>query len=169
MIYDLPNIQQPISQGDIFDGCPLFRQLATGEAVDLEEKPAGWFSRVIVLTQACDLAHAKTNKVLVAVVHDAAGLVQKGVLKASVVRDQVRRGLVYGWYFLPAASAAIRLSESIVDLRDIHTVSRRVLEHLVLQGNRVARFVTPYREHMAQHFTVTYARIGLPEPFESMP
>jgi hypothetical protein len=59
--------------------------------------------------------------------------------------------------------------ESIVDLRDVHTVSRRVLEHLVDQGKRVARFVTPYREHLAQHFTVTYARIGLPEPFDSQP
>jgi hypothetical protein len=169
MIYDLPNIELPVSQGDIIDGCPLFRQLATGEVVDLEEKPAGWLSRVIVLTQACDLAHTKTNKVLVAVVHDAAELVQKGILKASVVRDQVRRGLVYDWYFLPAVSAPIKLSESIVDLRDIHTVSRRVLQHLVLQDNRIARFVTPYREHIAQHFTVTYARIGLPEPFESLP
>jgi hypothetical protein len=56
-----------------------------------------------------------------------------------------------------------------VDLRDIYTVSRRVLQHLVLQDNRIARFVTPYREHIAQHFTVTYARIGLPEPFESLP
>ena len=83
MIYDLPNIELPVSQGDIIDGCPLFRQLATGEVVDLEEKPAGWLSRVIVLTQACDLAHTKTNKVLVAVVHDAAELVQKGILKAS--------------------------------------------------------------------------------------
>lgn len=64
-------------------------------------------SRVIVLTQACDLAQAKTSKVLVAVVHDAAELVQKGVMKASVVRDQVRRGLVYGWYFLPAASPSL--------------------------------------------------------------
>jgi hypothetical protein len=168
MIYDLPSVELPISQGDIIDGCPLFRQLATGEAVDLEERPAGWLSRVIILTQACDLAQAKTSKVLVAVVHDAAELVQKEVLKASVVRDQVRRGLVYGWYFLPAASAPLKVSESIVDLRDIHTVSRRVLEQLVLQGDRVARLVTPYREHMAQHFTVTYARIGLPELFESI-
>ena len=94
---------------------------------------------------------------------------KKGILKASLVRDQVRRGMVYGWYFLPAAPAPIDVSESIVDLHDVHTVSRRVLEHLIAQGHRVARFVTPYREHLAQHFTVTYVRIGLPEAFESVP
>ena len=169
MIYDSPTSDVPLSQGDLIDGCPLFRQLATAEVIDLNEMPAGWLSRVIVLTQACDLAHAKTSKVLVAAVHDAAELVQKGILKAALVRDQVRRGMVYGWYFLPAAPAPIHVPESIVDLHDVHTVSRRVLEHLIAQGHRVARFVTPYREHLAQHFTVTYARIGLPEAFESVP
>ena len=169
MIYDSPTCDVPLSQGEIIDGCPLFRRLATAEVVDLNEMPAGWLSRVIVLTQACDLAHAKTSKVLVSAVHYAAGLVEKGILKAPLVRDQVRRGLVYGWYFLPAAPAPISVPESIVDLRDVSTVSRRVLEHLIAQGRRVARFVTPYREHLAQHFTVTYARIGLPELFESVP
>jgi hypothetical protein len=168
MIYQSVSADTPLSQGDIIDGCPLFRQLAQTGEIDLEEIPARWLARVIVLTQACDLAHAKTSKVLVAVVHDAAELVQKGILKASVVRDQVRRGLVYGWYFLPAAPAPINVSESIVDLRDVHTASRRVLEHLIAQGNRIARLATPYREHLAQHFTVTYSRIGLPEPFETL-
>ncbi|MBC8874176.1 MAG: hypothetical protein H8E44_32455 [Planctomycetes bacterium] len=66
-------------------------------------------------------------------------------------------------------SLTIDVPECIIDLHDVHTVSRRVLEHLVAQGNRVARFVTPYREHLAQHFSVTYSHIGLPEPFESEP
>jgi hypothetical protein len=29
----------------------------------------------------------------------------------------------------------------------------------------VCRLATPYREHLAQHFSVTYSRIGLPEPY----
>jgi hypothetical protein len=76
--------------------------------------------------------------------------------------------LVFGWYFLPQAPAPVNLPESIVDLHDMHTVSRRVLEQLIAEGNRRARFVTPYREHLAQHFAVTYSRIGLPEPFETV-
>ena len=51
MMYDLPTIDVPVSQGDILDGCPLFRQLAVAEVVDLDEKPARWLSRVIVLTR----------------------------------------------------------------------------------------------------------------------
>lgn len=89
------------------------------------------------------------------------------MLKAQVVRDQLRRGQVYGWYFLPAAPEPLALSESIIDLRDLHTVPRAVLDRLIAGGKRVCRLVTPYREHLAQHLMVTYARIGLPEPYES--
>ena len=169
MIYQAVRAEEPLSQGDIIEGCPIFGVAEVADAFAPDAQPTRWFVRVIVLTQACDLAHAKTSKVLVAVVHDAVGLVQKGILKASVVHDHVRRALVYGWYFLPAAPVPINVPESIVDLHDVHTVSRRVLEHLIAQGNRVARFTTPYREHLAQHFSVTYSRIGLPEPFNSLP
>ena len=36
------------------------------------------------------------------------------------------------------------------------------LEGLRDQGKLVGRLTTPYREHLAQHFSVTYSRIGLP-------
>jgi hypothetical protein len=121
------------------------------------------------LTQACDLAQEKTTRVVVAPVHDAAALVATNVLKASAVRDQVRRGLVFGWYFLPAAPAPVGLGESIVDLRELHTIERRTLEYLVGTGKRVCRIRTPWREHLAQHFGTTYTRIALPEPYASQP
>ncbi len=157
----------PLSQGDILDGCPLFGLEPTGQTIDLHSSPTRWEARVVVLTQACDLAQVKTTKVLVGWAHPAQALVDQGVLKAQVVRDQVRRGQVYGWYFLPAAPPPVALPESIIDLRDLHTVFRAVLEKLVGEGKRLCRLVTPYREHLAQHLAVTYSRIGLPEPYET--
>ena len=50
--------------------------------------------------QACDLGQDKTTRVVVAPIHEAAELVAKNILKAGAVRDQVRRGQVFGWYFL---------------------------------------------------------------------
>jgi len=79
----------------------------------------------------------------------------------------VRKGLVFGWYFLPAAPAPIALPESIIDLHDLHTVHRDVLQRLITDGKRVCRLLSPYREHLAQHFAVTYMRIGLPAPLET--
>ncbi len=166
-MYETPDSKQPLSQGDILDGCPIFGLDVTDATVDLSSAPSRWQERVTVLTQACDLAQGKTTKVLVALVQPAQQLVEKGILKPAVIRDQVRRGLVYGWYFLPSAVPPILLPESIVDLRDLHTVSRAVLEKLIAEGKRVCRISSPYREHLAQHFAVTYMLIGLPAPYSS--
>jgi hypothetical protein len=168
MLYEVPAPAEPLTQGDVLDDCPLFRLQVTAD-IDLDANPTRWHARVLVLTQACDLAQAKSTKVLVAMVQTAQFVVDQGVLKASAVRDQVRRGLVYGWYFLPAASSPIPLPESIVDLREVHTVARPVLERLCSDGKRICRLVTPYREHLAQHFAVTYMRIGLPTAYETEP
>ena len=160
-MYESLSTNTPLSQGDIIDDCPVFSL----EGVDLDANPTRWRVRVVVLTQACDLAQTKTTRVLAALVHSAQNLIDEGLLKAALVRDQVRRGLVYGWYFLPAAQPPTNFEESIVDLRDVHTVSRANLEKLIADGKRVCRIQTPYREHLAQHFSVTYARIALPEPY----
>lgn len=60
-----------------------------------------------------------------------AKLVNAGILKAQTIRDQVRRHLVFGWYFLPAGEEN---PQSIVDLRDIHTVPRDLLEEQSASG-----------------------------------
>lgn len=122
-------------------------------------------ARVVVLTQACDLAEKKTNRVLLAIAHEAAALVEQKVLKNQMIRDNIRRGQVFGWYFLPSSEGPVLMPEAVVDLRDLHTVRLDMLEDLLAQGKGVCRLATPYREHLNQHFAVTYMRIGLPEPY----
>lgn len=168
-MYETLPATEPLSQGDVIDACPIFALDLASTDIGADASPARWDMRVVVLTQACDLAQEKTTRVLVALAHSAESIVKQGALKGSTIRDQVRRGQVYGWYFLPAASAAIDVPESIVDLHDLHTVPRGVLNHLIDDGRRVCRIVTPYREHLAQHFAVTYSRVGLPEPYETEP
>jgi len=62
MIYDLPARDDPVDQGDIIDGCPVLRisqfsvrdlLLEVADSLEIE----GAFSRVVVLTQTCDLAN----------------------------------------------------------------------------------------------------------------
>jgi hypothetical protein len=158
----------PLSQGDILDDCPLvFWADQTREVVE-GDQPLSLRARVIILTQACDLANEKAVRAAVAVVHTAAGLVQSGRVKERFIRDNVRKGQVYGWYFLPAHPTCPGFPESLVDLRDLHTVPLALLEGLRDQGKHVCRLMTPYREHLAQHFSVTYSRIGLPEPYGTL-
>jgi len=155
----------PVSQGDIIDACPLVFWADHTREVGEGEMPRSVPARVIILTQACDLANDKAVRAIVAVVHDAAHLVQTGRVKEKFIRDNVRKGQVYGWYFLPAHVSCPQFPESLVDLRDLHTVPRTLLEGLRDGGKHVCRLMTPYREHLAQHFSVTYSRIGLPEPY----
>lgn len=167
-MYEQPAVAE-LSQGDIIEGCPILVWKLAPPPLNLDVPPEIRIIRVVVLTQACDLAQDKTTRVVVAPVHAAADLVAKNILKAGVIRDQVRRGQVFGWYFLPAAPVPINLAESIVDLRELHTIERRTLEYLVGAGKRVARICTPWREHLAQHFGTTYTRIALPEPYATQP
>lgn len=161
MIYGTVPADELLTQGDVIDGCPIFRPTAAG--VDRI------VARVVVLTQACDVAQTRADRVVVAVVVPAAQVVERGELKGPAIRDQVRRGQVFGWYFLPAAPDPIPLPESVVNFRDLHTVPRAILESLAAAGGRVCRVLTPYREHLAQHFAVTYMRVALPEPYETAP
>jgi hypothetical protein len=164
-MYQAPAPEELLSQGDLIDECPLVTIRTWPPEPGPNIPSESWTIRVVVLTQACDLAQDKTTRVVVAPVHEAAELVAKNILKAGFVRDQVRRGQVFGWYFLPAAPAPFNLAESIVDLRELHTIERRTLKYLVAAGKRVGRIRTPWREHLAQHFGATYTRIALPEPY----
>lgn len=164
-MYEVPAAEAVLTQGDIIDSCPIvsWNESKTGEAHRWE--PVQSQERVLILTQSCDLANLKSSRVQVAIVHDVHRIVELGIVKAPVIRDQVRTHRVFGWYFLPDAPGT--LAESIVDLRDVHTVPRGLLEDLCRQGRRIARLTTPFREHLAQHFAVTYSRIALPQPYET--
>ena len=169
-MFAVPSGQDALSQGDVIADCPLIGFNVAEMPVDLDDPSTRWWTaRVVVLTQSCDLAQGKAESVLVATVHDAQQLVEQGVLKGAAVRDQVRRHLVFGWYFLPAINSPVALRESLVDLRDLHSVPRVILEQLIAGGKRVATLLPPYREHLAQHFAVTYMRVALPEPYPTEP
>lgn len=163
MIYVTPDTDWPLDQGDLFRECPiLFWKQSDEQNGPLEPETAD--VQALVLTQACDLAQTKSTRVLVAVVHDARELVDRGTLKGNTIRDHIRAHRVFGWYFLPATQGR---EESIVDLRDLHTIPRSLLNQLIQAGKRTGRIQSPYREHLAQHFATTYSRIGLPLPYET--
>jgi hypothetical protein len=63
----------PLSQGDVLDACPLVFWADDTSEVTEGEKPRSIQARVMILTQACDLANDKTVRAIVAVVHDGRG------------------------------------------------------------------------------------------------
>jgi hypothetical protein len=166
MIYGQPDGREPIDQGDIIDGYPVL--YLKGYDLDGLRPPRidVSISRVLILTQTCDLANQKAVSITVAVVLDAQTLIDQGLLKAGDVRGSIRAGRVFGWYFLPK-SESLGLPEMIVDLRQLQTAEAPLLTALCEAGQRRARLLCPYREHLAKHFADTFSRIGLPEPYET--
>ncbi len=156
-----PGKSEPLYQGDILDSCPLIFWECSQDGDEIICKPQEIDVRVIVLTQSCDLENKKSTRIQVAVVHRTDFLVQQGVLKVGTIRDSVRLHKMFGWYFLEQSDL---LAESIVDFRDIHTISRLLLDDLVAKGRRVCTLVSPYREHLAKHFADTFSRVALPNP-----
>lgn len=166
MIFGQPSPEEAVDQGDIIDGCPV----VSVASFDLDHPDAlqtrHALSRVIVLTQTCDLANLKVTRVVTAVVLDAHRLVEQQVLKAADIRGPIRAGRVFGWYYLPR-STEHGLPEAIVDLRQLHLVRLDLLTALCRRGQRRARLQPLYREHLAKHFADTYSRIGRPQPYET--
>lgn len=167
MIYDQPANDAAIDQGDLVEGCPVIRLKAVPTGTNALEPVALHWSRIVVVTQTCDLANAKTVDANVAEVFDAQLLVDEGFLKPSDIKGPIRGGRVWGWYFLPA-DTELDLPEMIVDLRRLHTIQLDLLRSLTLAGQRRARLKPLYREHLAKHFADGFSRIGLPRPYETM-
>ncbi|MGL4553261.1 MAG: hypothetical protein ACRC33_19015 [Gemmataceae bacterium] len=164
MIFGKPPDDEPLDQGDILDGCPVLEAGSFIPSRPDAVEVVTFFQRVIVLTQTCDLANVRTPRINVAVPHEAGSIVTGGLLKPGDVRGPLRAGRVFGWYFLPA-SDEIGLPETLVDLRDLHSVPRPVVDSLVAAGKRRGRLRPLYRQHLGKHFGDTFSRIGLPEPY----
>lgn len=166
MIYRHPGREEPIDQGDIIDACPLVT-LDSADLSVVDVLPVRHsLERVLVLTHTCDLAQLRATRVVVAVAHEAQRLVDQGLLKPADIRGPIRGGRVFGWYFLPKCAES-GFPESIVDLRQLHTVALDLLVALSRRGQRCVRLQPLYREHLAKHFANTYSRIGLPEPYDT--
>ena len=84
MIYEIPVVTAPLTQGDIIAACPLIYWLMEQDSEgNSTRRSAVSQETVVVLTQACDLANVKTANVQVAVVHEAQRLVELGLLKGT--------------------------------------------------------------------------------------
>jgi hypothetical protein len=103
VIYCDVSPNEPLSQGDILDECPLLFWQASGFGGQME--PVTRLVRVVVLTQACDVAQLKANRILVACVHSARELVERNPRQANGARGIGQANLVVDDFCGGAADA----------------------------------------------------------------
>ena len=77
-MYQTPAPEEILSQGDLIDDCPLITIRSWPPDPGRDVRSEAWTIRVVVLTQACDLAQGKTTRVVVAPVHEASGTGREG-------------------------------------------------------------------------------------------
>lgn len=90
MIYRLPATEDAVDQGDIIDDCPILQIAHFDPERPALPKVACSLARIVILTQTCDLANQKTQRISVAVVHNVRFLVDRKIVKVADVRGPIR-------------------------------------------------------------------------------
>lgn len=159
-----------LAQGDVLPGLEVPRVPALPdhgagraeievETVDLD---------VIVLTQTCDLEHAKQEEVLVGRVISWTDFVTAQVAAGNeAVRSRqfarnLRNGTIPPLHLLRHHDGDPALPWALVHFRELHTMARDRLEDDAARQRTRLRLRSPYREHLGQAFARFFMRVGLP-------
>ncbi len=156
-----------LDQGDLIDDCPVLhpvhpddRDDATGPTATLEAEML--VARMIILTQACDLEHAKVESVVLCPAWTLEELGERvPSLNHKKQREKLRKG-EYPAYHLLASYPKLAQPVLVVDFHRLFTTPKRFLEKVAAQQGDRARLLPPYREHLSQSFARYFVRVGLP-------
>ena len=133
---------------------------------------------LVVMTQACDLEHAKVTSVVLCPHYgldefkDAWEADQRNKGQNPTAKawrrccDEICEGTIWNLNLLNAQTdVGVDVGHRIVDFHEVFTLPRPVLESLLTARN-VPRpqLLAPYREHLSQSFARFFMRVGLPTP-----
>lgn len=182
--YERVTADAPLTQGDVITECPVLSWRAepielhagTDCADVLKAAVQAVRANVIVMTQACDLAHHKVANIILCphvslsnykeqFQQEMRAIGQNPTDKAwrTHCRD-ITDGFVWNLTILNAGKTGdISTEHLIVDFHEVFTVPRAFLESFLSQrvGPRL-RLRPPYREHLSQAFARFFMRVGLP-------
>lgn len=178
--YRRPGPTDPLDQGDVIGPCPLPQFLVQHEGWnnDLLSDPTydkAAQELVIVVSQTCDLERTgkeRLNSVAVCPVYRVTTLLGndiyapdmeatgKPVTKKNLT--SLRKGGMVGYHYLPSYHGDPEFPESAVDLLQVYTVPRQLLQYLVEIGRRKLTMNPPYRECLGHDLGRVFSRVGLP-------
>jgi hypothetical protein len=146
--------------------------------VSLGEHMIAELRDLVMMTQACDLEHARVTSVVLrphyglnefqdAWEEDQRSKGQNPTAKAwRRYCDEICEGTIWNLNLLNAQSdGGVEVGHRIVDFHEVFTLSRLVLESL-LKSRDVSRpqLLPPDREHLSQAFPRFFMPVGLPTP-----
>lgn len=184
--YRKASADELLTQGDIIFSCPVLgwqSELLLDFSSGQEVLPVGAILKaervhVIVMTQACDLEHAKVRNVVLCPLYPlktyktAWETAQRGHGQNPTVKswkrycDDICEGAVWNLSMLGSEELGdLTIEHSVVDFHEVFTLPRQVLESLLKARNQARpQLLPPYREHLSQSFARFFMRVGLPVP-----
>ena len=180
--YRRPATDDPLDQGDIIGPCPLPQILDPASGWNDDELKALTYENaskelVIVVSQTCDLKRTgkeQLRRVMVCPVYTVDRLLNQDVFEEDMDStgkpvtprnlDRLKSGNLVGYHHLPEyEEPGAHLVESAVDLLQVYTVPRQLLEYLInTKGHRRLAVNPPYREALGHALGAVFSRVGLP-------
>lgn len=160
--YKIISDSETLMQGDFLWNCPV---IAPSEEISESVEVTVKCYNVIVMSQSCDLQHAKLDLVLVCpfwLLREVGA--QNSFYKGAKGKEALRRGNIPGYHLLNKCSLKHFNSNDywVVDFRNVFGVHYNFLFHLVTKEKTRLRLLSPYREHLSQAFARFFMRVGLP-------
>ncbi len=182
--YEIVSAEEPLTQGNFLFNCPVpawkdneeLEIEGTNEAENLQAYLEFISADVIVMTQACDLAHSKIQNVTLCEHFSLTEHKQdwENAMRASGQTPTAKAwkkqceflndGYVWNQTILNKCDLPDFIQDyRVVDFHNVYTVPKIFLENL-LRKRSVSRIrlLPPYREHLSQAFARFYMRVGLP-------
>jgi hypothetical protein len=149
--------EDDLQQGDLLLECPF-------DQVDDTGQPRRKDYDVAVLSQSCDLVHAKLEMVQVCPFWGLDTLAQSvEYFRSRRGREELRRGNIPGYHLLNRCELSEKQTDYLViDFRMQFAVKFAHLRSLASAQKPRLRLLPPYREHLAQALARFYMRVGLP-------
>jgi len=158
-----------LDQGDVLVACPAGYLPNDWDPANREQFFQVDVFDLIVLTQACDLAHVKTEYVVCCPVfsHTRIDNEYPGQSARYIAnqKEKVLQGVVPGSTMIAAHDGDIQRAISVVSFRQVFSLPKSFL--LLKAKERHLRLLPPYREHVSQSFARFFMRVGLPREIPS--
>ncbi len=187
--YELVPPSEPLTQGDLIFDCPVPTwqggSITDKGGNDIDDlKAALEFISVdlVVVTQACDLAHDKVRNVTLCP-HTSLSEVEKewkaaatkaGGTASKKAWERLCKNLNSGYVWNQTILNRSNLKDfemefRVVDFYEVFTLPKSFLQAFVANRNmHRIRLLPPYREHLSQAFARFYMRVGLPTDIQQV-
>jgi hypothetical protein len=160
--YETVNGEEPLSQGDFIDDCPILIPSSDISKKEIDGKIVKY--NVVIMSQSCDLWYKKLDLVLVCPVWPLSDFEKINPhYKDRRAKEALRQGYTPGYHLLNECKIdGFKRDFFVVDFRNVYGVPFDLLIDLAKKKGRRLRILPPYREHLSQAFARFFMRVGLP-------